>query len=169
MAKRRYFITCVILAVVCNHATAQYKAIATNLNNKKSFELKPNEEFYFGLNNQNEKLKGKLEAVSENQLVIGGKTYRVNEIAWMDKKDRKPKKNSGQVSRILLYFGGSLFGFSVYEHFEANDTKTAKVSSIIGAGMLVGALGFWAIPRQPEFDFTSKYLLEIIPLTQETK
>jgi hypothetical protein len=171
MAKPKYcLLISILFTIIFNfNAKAQYKVIVTNLNNKKVTELKPNDEFYFGTSNSNEKIKGMLEKITINQLIISGKPYAANEISWIDKKGHTPKKNTSQIARILLYFGGGLFGFSVYEHYEANDTKTAKVSSIIGAGMVLGAICFWTIPRQPQYDFSGKHLLEILPLTQETK
>lgn len=160
----------VVFILICSHsAFAQYKAVLTNLNTKKTHELKINDVFYFGTFQSKEKLKGTLEQINNNQLVISGKSYNLNELAWIDSKGRRPKKNVNQVSRILLYFGGGMLGASLYERYEANDKSTAQILSVTGAGLILGALGFWAIPRQPMYNFSTKYLIETLPDIVETK
>ncbi len=156
----------ILLIICCMQAMAQYKAVITNLNTKEEYELKLKEEFYFGTFNAEEVIKGTLEGLDMGgkTIRINNKSYPVNEIAWIDFKGHQPKKNTSKIAKILLYFGGSLLGFSVYEYFEANDRKTAVVTTAVGATMTLGALAFWLLPKQPRFDFTSKHLLEIIPI-----
>lgn len=169
MAKLKKNLIGVFILICSFHAQAQYKAVLTNLNTKKTDELKINDVFYFGTFQSKEKLKGNLEQINNNRLVISGKSYNLNELAWIDSKGRRPKKNVNQISRILLYFGGGMLGASLYEQHEANDKNTAKVLSATGAGLVLGAICFWAIPRQPKYNLSSKYLLETLPILQETK
>lgn len=154
----------VLVCFTLNCCTAQFKVVITNLNNKKEHELKLNETFYYGLNNEKGKYSGKLEAIAQDGLTIGGKKLKVSDIAWIDSKGRSPKKNTSQISRILLYFGGGMVGLSAYEYFEANDKKTANAVLISGAALALGSFCFWAFPKQPEFDFNTKYLMEIKPV-----
>jgi hypothetical protein len=144
---------------------AQYKAVITNLNTTEKLELKLNDEFYFGLQNSHEKMKGKLESISANALKIGEKAYPTSEISWIDSKGNKPKRNSNKIARVLLYFGAGLVTAGAYEYYEANDKKTATIVGGLGLTSLLGSFCFWIFPKQPQYDFTTKYLLEI----QETK
>jgi len=156
----------ILLIICCMQAMAQYKVVITNLNTKEEYELKLKEEFYFGTFKTDEVIKGSVDSYDAGgkAISINNKLYPINEIAWIDFKGRQPKKNTSKIAKILLYFGGSLLGFSVYEYFEANDPKTALVSTAAGATLTLGALAFWLLPKQPKFDFTSKHLLEIIPI-----
>lgn len=140
---------------------AQYKVIITNLNNKKEFELKIRETFYFETSGTHVKMQGTLESITEKDITISGKKYKPEEILWIDAKGRRPKKHTGTISRIMLYFGGGLIGLSAYEYFEANDKKTGNNVIMVGGALCVGSFLFWALPRQPQYDFTSKYLMEI--------
>ena len=145
---------------------AQYKVLITNLNTKEEYELKLNEEFYFGTMNSKETLKGAINGYVEgtNTLTINNKIYPIKEITWIDFKGHKPKKNTTKIAKILLYFGASLLGITAYEHYEANDDKTALVTLYASAACTTGALAFWLLPRQPKFDFTTKHLLEVIQI-----
>lgn len=169
MAKLKKNLIVVFIMICGPNAFAQYRAVLTNLNTKKTHELKINDVFYFGTFQTKEKLKGTLEQINNNQLVISGKSYNLNDLAWIDSKGRRPKKNVNQISRILLYFGGGMLGASVYERYEANDKNTAQVLGVTGAGLILGAICFWVIPRQPMYNFSTKYLIETLPIIVETK
>ena len=150
-----------ILLLNCFKSEAQLRAVITDLNNKKEFELKVGDTFYFGLAGQSQKIKGTLEAVTLNELQIAGKKYACKEIIWIDRKGRKPKKNAGQISRILLYFGGGLAAFSAYEVAADNSNKQAIVGTSVGVGLMTAAL-CWKLLPNPEYDFTTRYLLETL-------
>ena len=152
------------LMMCCMQLMAQNRVVITNLNTKEENELKLNEEFYFGINSSMEVFKGKIDGydLANKSLRINNKIYPISEIAWIDFKGRKPKKNTSKISKILFYFGAGLITFSAYEHLVANDDKTAVVTASAGAICTVGALAFWVIPKQPRFDFTTKHLLELV-------
>ena len=157
-----FFVMCIGLNL---QGMAQYKVVITNLNTKEEIELKINDEFYFGVQNSKEIIQGKLETINASQLKIGEKVYLPNEISWIDKKGNKPKKNSNKIARMLLYFGAGLVTAGAYEYYEANDKKTATIVGGLGITALIGSFCFWLLPKQPQYDFNTKYLLEI----QETK
>lgn len=156
----------ICLIVCCMQLMAQNRVVITNLNTKEENELKLNEEFYFGINSSKEVFKGKIDSYdfANKSLRINNKTYAISEIVWIDFKGHKPKKYSSKISKILLYFGAGLITFGAYEQLVANDDKTALVTASAGAICTVGALAFWVIPRQPRFDFTTKHLLELVPM-----
>ena len=156
----------ICLIVCCMQLMAQNRVVITNLNTKEENELKLNEEFYFGISSSKEVFKGKIEGYdfANKSLRINNKIYAISEIVWIDFKGHKPKKNSSKISKILLYFGAGLITFGAYEQLVANDDKTALVTASAGAICTVGALAFWVIPRQPRFDFTTKHLLELVPM-----
>jgi hypothetical protein len=164
MIKKAFLLTFVLFVMCCMQAIAQYKVLITNLNSKEEYELKLNEEFYFGTTISKEVNKGKIDAyeIASKSLRINNKIYPISEIAWIDFKGRKPKKNTSKISKILFYFGAGLITFSAYEHLVAKDDKTAVVTASAGAICTVGALAFWVIPKQPRFDFTTKHLLELV-------
>jgi hypothetical protein len=147
---------------------AQFKAVITNLNNKKEFDLKVGDVFYFGTAENKEKLKGTLEAIQSNEMLISGKTYKVNDIKWIDAKGRSPKKNTSQIARILLYFGGGFIGVGAIQNYDDNEKQSGELALYTGAALVAGAAAFWLIPRQPRYDFTTRYLLEIIPEKEAT-
>jgi len=156
----------ICLIVCCMQLMAQNRVVITNLNTKEENELKLNEEFYFGINSSKEVFKGKIDSYdfANKSLRINNKIYAISEIVWIDFKGHKPKKYSSKISKILLYFGAGLITFGAYEQLVANDDKTALVTASAGAICTVGALAFWVIPRQPRFDFTTKHLLELVPM-----
>ena len=162
---KKGFLIIITWLILCNlQAFAQYKVLITNLNSKEEYELKLNEEFYFGTSTSKEIIKGKIDGyeIAKKSLSINNKVYPINDITWIDFKGRKPKKYVSKISKVLFYFGASIIGFSAYEYFEAKDNKTALVTASVGAACTVGALAFWVLPRQPRFDFTTKHLLELI-------
>lgn len=170
MTTKKGYLICFILINFCySGAFAQYKVLITNLNTKEEYVLKPNENFYFGTNKSDEVLKGALAGFNESEkaLNINNTLYPLNEIAWIDFKGHKPKRNTSNVSKILLYFGGALAGFSLYEYYEAKDDKTALITTAVGGACIVGALAFWIFPRQPQFDFKTKHLIEIVKTIPE--
>lgn len=156
----------ICLIVCCMQLMAQNRVVITNLNTKEENELKLNEEFYFGINSSKEVFKGKIDSYdfANKSLRINNKIYAISEIVWIDFKGHKPKKYSSKISKILLYFGAGLITFGAYEQLVANDDKTALVTASAGAICTVGALAFWVIPKQPRFDFTTKHLLELVPM-----
>jgi hypothetical protein len=168
--KKGFLLLTILLITFCFQAMAQYKVLITNLNNKEEFTLNLKEEFYFGTFGSKEVIKGAIDGYETGgkAISINNKIYPINEIAWIDFKGHKPKKNTSKISRILLYFGASLIGFSVYEKYQANDEKTAMVTLTAGAACTAGALAFWILPRQPKFDFATKHLLELVQ-TEPTK
>jgi hypothetical protein len=159
----------VLIVVLYLPGYAQYKALVTNLNTKKEYELKLNDVFYFGVMQNNEKQKGTLQEISATELTISGKKYKIADISWIDVKGRQPKKNTAQIARVLFYFGAGMIGVGAYEYYQANDKKTGEIVGATGFALTLGAIGFWLLPKQPQFDFSTKYLLEIIPISQETK
>lgn len=169
MSKKIYGFILGLMLLSVSAAYAQYKAIITNLNNKKEYELKLNDVFYFGITQSDEKLQGTLESIAADGLKISGKLYKISEIAWIDHTGNKPKKHNTQIAKILFYFGGGLIGVGAYEYYQANDKKTATVTGALGTALTFGALGFWILPKQPQYDFSTKFLLEIIAINQETK
>lgn len=169
MLQRIFSVFVLLMLVVYVPSYAQYKAVITNLNTKKEHELKLNDVFYFGTYQNDDKLQGTLEAISSTELKISGKTYKISDIAWIDIKGHHPKKNSAQIARILLYFGGGMIGIGAYEYYQANDKKSGEIVGVAGIALTIGALGFWILPKQPQYDFSTKCLLEIIPVLQETK
>lgn len=169
MMKKVFLLIPMMLFICCMQVMAQYKVLITNLNNKEEYELKLNEEFYFGTINTNEVFKGKLDgiAISSKSISINNKAYPIGDITWIDFKGIKPKKNTSKISKILFYFGASLLGFSVYEYYEANDKQSAMIVGSAGAACTLGALAFWILPKQPRFNFATKHLLEIIQIAPE--
>jgi|LakMenEpi03Aug12_release.lakeMendotaPanAssembly.Ray.scaffolds.fasta_scaffold699725_1 hypothetical protein len=166
MMKKGFLMMFICLIVCCMQLMAQNRVVITNLNTKEENELKLNEEFYFGINSSKEVFKGKIDSYdfANKSLRINNKIYAISEIVWIDFKGHKPKKYSSKISKILLYFGAGLITFGAYEQLVANDDKTALVTASAGAICTVGALAFWVIPRQPRFDFTTKHLLELVPM-----
>jgi hypothetical protein len=167
MITKKGFLICFILISFSSvGAFAQYKVLITNLNTKEEYVLNQNEAFYFGTSKNDEVLKGAITGYVEsgNALSIDNKLYPINEITWIDFKGHKPKKHTSKVSKILLYFGGALIGFSAYEYFEVDDKKTALIAIGAGAACNLGALAFWLFPRQPQFDFSTKHLIEVVKL-----
>jgi hypothetical protein len=166
MMKKGFLMMFICLIVCCMQLMAQNRVVITNLNTKEENELKLNEEFYFGINSSKEVFKGKIDSYdfANKSLRINNKIYAISEIVWIDFKGHKPKKYSSKISKILLYFGAGLITFGAYEQLVANDDKTALVNASAGAICTVGALAFWVIPKQPRFDFTTKHLLELVPM-----
>lgn len=164
MKNKKYLLIFALWLVSCLPCIAQYKVVVTNLNTKEEQELHVKDAFYFGTIHSKEVLKGTLDSVGQTFITLGNKNYMLNEITWIDFKGRKPKKNTSKISKVLFYFGAGLLGFSAYEYYQANDEKTAVVTAAIGAGFTLGALAFWILPKQPKFDFTTNYLLEILPI-----
>jgi hypothetical protein len=162
--KKGFLMILILLVICCRQAMAQYKVVITNLNTKDEYELKLKEEFYFGTFKTDEVIKGLMDGydMEGKTISINNKLYPINEIAWIDFKGHRPKKNTSKIAKILLYFGGSMLGFGVYEYLEANDDKTALITASAGAACIVGALAFWVLPKQPRFDFTTKHLLELV-------
>lgn len=155
------------LMLQTNYSQAQYKALITNLNTNDSTFLKTGETFYFG--HLKTKQKGTLEAVNANELVISGTTYKISDIDWIDYKGRSPKKNTQKIAQILFYFGGGVAVFSAYNLGQAADEKDKRNSTIVlsaGAGLALTALAVYLIPKQPQFNFTKKHLLEILPVNK---
>ena len=158
----------ILMMLISLPVYAQYKAVITNLNNKKELDLKVNDAFYFGTAENKEKLKGTLERIQSNELIISGKAYKVSDIKWIDAKGRTPKKNTTQIARILLYFGGGFLGVGAIQNYDDNEKQSGELALYTGAALITGAAAFWLIPRQPKYDFTTKYLLEIIPEKEAT-
>jgi hypothetical protein len=166
---KRFHCLFTVLLFCFTAANAQYRATITNLNNKEVYELKINEAFYFATLTHPQKIKGTLTSVGANELIIDGKSYKTNEISWIDDKGKSPKKKAAQRAKVLAYLGAGFLGAGVYEYAQANDKKTGQIIGATGAVFTLGALCFWLLPKQPKYDFTTNYLLEIAPQLQEKK
>jgi len=148
---------------------AQYKVVVSNLNTKKEIELKIGEVFYFGNQLNAEIIKGTLESIGAGEINISGKSYKTTQISWIDYKGNNPKKNTSQIAKVLLYFGGGLTGVGAFKLYEDNDKTNGKIVGITGVALIITAIGFWVLPKQPKYDFSTKYFLEILPQNIETK
>lgn len=166
---KKYVVFVALLLGIHFTVRAQFKATITNLNSKEEIELKVKEVFYFGIINSNEKYQGTLEEITGTGLIISGKTYTVADITWIDFKGHTPKKHSAKIARVLLYFGVGLMGTGAYKYYTDNDKTNAEIIGIAGGALSIGALCFWLLPRQAQYNFSTSHLLEIVPQIQETK
>jgi hypothetical protein len=169
MTIKKHLLLFLILSLNSFGVFAQFDAVIVNLNNKEQSKLSLGDVFYFGTNLNHEKYKGTLEKVDSNEIVISGKAYKINEISWIDYKGNRPKKNTSQIARILLYFGGGAVVMGAYKFYEDTDKTNAQIIMGAGGAVTLAAIFFWIIPKQPKYDFSTKYLLETIPQTQVTK
>ncbi len=148
--------------------TAQFKLIATDLNKNIYEEIKIGSKFYYGLSIDNKKYQGTLEQILPENIVIDGNTYKTTDLMWIDYSGVSLKKNKSFTTRALIYLGVLTAGASAFEYFTANDKKTAAVLATSSALMLLSASAIAIWVHQPQYDFTSRHLLEIIPISTET-
>ena len=98
---KKFYCVFTLLLFCFTASNAQYRATITNLNTKEVYELKINEAFYFATLTYPQKIKGTLNSVGANELIIDGKSYKTNEISWIDDKGKRPKKKAAQRAKVL--------------------------------------------------------------------
>ena len=158
---KRFIIILISLCWHCKNSFAQYKAVATNLNTNEQTVL-PADTFYFGLIDEPNKIKsGKIMQVKQGIIVINNQEIATNQLAWINDQAVHPVRINPNIQSILLYFGGGIFAYSLYEYSNKN-TDTAIIAGGAGLFTMMTALAIKFIPPKPLYDFTTSYLLETI-------
>ncbi|MEY4109876.1 MAG: hypothetical protein RLZZ46_230 [Bacteroidota bacterium] len=154
--RNSFILFCLVLFSPISAKSQSLKLV--NLNSHDTVNIGANTEYYFAVDGEKTAGKGLLRALADSSVDASGRRLRPENLLWISKKKRMPRKSADQAAKTALGIYGLSVVISGIYYFDNGNTEPLKISGLWGAGLGIPAALWLALHKDPDYDLRGSWI-----------